>query len=91
MANFSYIEGVLDGTGTVTINVGGKPPAFTATLKSAAPGRKIERASSSIVVPTDLDEPEYDTNTATVLSAAFLAPIQFVKFTGAAGDEWNIR
>ncbi len=87
MADFQYMEGVLDGTGVVTINVGGKSPPIVATLKSAAPGRKIEFCS----IGTELWQPLYDANTATMMNAAATAGLLLIKFTGVVGDLWNIR
>lgn len=87
MSDFQYQEGVLDGTGTVTINVGGKTPPMVASLKSAAAGRKIEFCT----IGTELWQPIYDANTATMMNAAAMAGLLLVKFTGAAGDLWSIR
>ena len=87
MTDFQYREGVLDGTGIATINVGGKNPPMVATLQSAAPGRKIEFCT----IGAEMWQPIYDANTATMLNVAATAGLHSVKFTGAAGDLWNIR
>ncbi len=87
MADFQYQEGVLDGTGVATINTGGKWPPLVASLKSAAPGRKIEFCT----IGTELWQPVYDANTATMINAAAMAGLLLIKFTGTAGDLWNIR
>lgn len=85
--DFVYQEGVLDGTGVASINVGGKAAPMTATLKSAAGGRKIELAT----VAGELYTPVYDANTATMLNVSVKSPALTVKFTGAIGDIWSIR
>lgn len=87
MADFAYQEGTLDGTGTITINVGGKAAPFTSTLKSALVGRKIELAS----IAGEFYTPTYDANTATMLNVVALGPLLSVKFTGSPGDTWSIR
>lgn len=85
--DFVYQEGVLDGTGTVTINVGGKIAPMTATLKSAAGGRKIEFAA----IAGEFWQPIYDANTASMLAIVAASGLLSIKFTGAAGDPWSIR
>lgn len=87
MADFQYLEGVLDGTGAVTVNVGGKNPPMVATLKSAATNRRIEFCT----IGTEFWQPLYDANTATMMNAAAMAGLLLVRFTGAPGDLWNIR
>lgn len=85
--DFTYQEGTLDGSGVVSINVGGKNVPFTATLKSAFVSRKIELAS----IAGELFTPVYDANTATMLNVVAKGPLLTVKFTGSPGDTWSIR
>lgn len=87
MSDFVYQEGVLDVTGIASINVGGKTAPMTATLKSAAGGRKIELAS----IAGELYTPTPDGTTASMQTVTIKSPILTVKFTGTIGDTWSIR
>ena len=87
MSDFQYQECVLDGTGNITINVGGKTPPKVARLKSSSAGRKIEFCT----IGTEMWQPIYDANTATMMNAVAMAGLLLIKFTGAQGDPWSIR
>lgn len=87
MADFPYMEGVLDGTGVATINCGGKSAPINAVLKSSLATRKIEFSPTS----GEFFVPQYDANTATMCCAVSLGGIFMIRFTGSPGDSWNVR
>jgi hypothetical protein len=84
----TYKSGTIPAGGTITVNVGGWPAPFTATLNSTAAGRAIAFSSS----PTGAPAPATPDTTATGwINYAFLAPVCLITFTGNVGDAYEVR
>lgn len=88
MADFVYQEGTLASATPFVVNVGGKYPPMVATLQSADVTRKIELSWDGGV---NYITPTYDGNIVAMCNVAIMAPCSHVRFTGVAGDKWNIR
>lgn len=88
MSDFAYQVGVFADANPVIINCGGKHPPMTATLNSTFATRKIELSTDGGV---NYYQPNYDANSVGQMVMVIMAPISHVKFTGQAGDAWNIR
>lgn len=84
----TYKYGTIPAGGVATVNVGGYPAPFTASLTSTAEGRQIAYAPNTTVTPEPATP---DTEAAGWISFGFLAPMCIVQFSGNAGDAWEIR
>ena len=87
MAALSRINGeILPAQTTRTVPINALEFPVTVTLKSSEAGAKIELSVDGV----EFFEPEYDHNSATQKVVAIISPINFVKFTGAAGDDYFV-
>lgn len=84
----TYQYGTIPAGGVATVNVGGYPAPFTATLTSTAAGRQIAYSPNTTLAPETATP---DTEVTGWIAFAFLAPMGIVRFTGNVGDAWEIR
>ena len=82
-------KGVIDSSGVKLLPIPVTSRVqLTATLKSAAAGRKIELSAD------DGDEffpTRYNVTTPSMLVLAINTPISHILFTGTPGDKWSLR
>lgn len=84
-----YKTGTLADTTPFIVNVGGDPAPMTASITSAAAGRKIRLSSTGNA--NSYYDAVYDGTTASMLNVSIKSPLRTVEFTGQAGDTWEIR
>lgn len=80
-------SGALPEGGVHVIDCRGIAFPATVSLVSAAAGRKIELSPNGV----NFYDGTLDVSNASMLVIAMMAPVAFVKLTGAAGDTWDLH
>lgn len=81
------------GQTSIIVSVGGMDCPMTATIVSAAGGRKIELLSTGTGL--DADGGWYtitpDATTTTMINASVRSPVSHIRFTGNPGDTYRVQ
>lgn len=84
----NFQSGVLPAGGTITVLASNMTFPATAVLDSSAGGRLIEVSADG---GTIFQTPPVDMAIASQQIVAIKSPMSHVRFTGTAGDAWQIR
>jgi len=80
-------DGLIPAGGSVVCDIRGAEFPVTASLASSG-------ASRAIAISLDgslWQAPQLDVSEAAQIAVALMAPVAFVRFTGTAGDRWDLH